>query len=89
MGEIRTEYSGLFLGVDRRVFVSIPIRLSYKSCKTLTNVIFLIDNGAPTSTLRSDTLERLFANCPQIENTFQSFYMVNILNLRIKAIRSS
>ncbi len=39
-----------------RVFVNLPVRLKYKNCPDFINVIFLVNTGAPKTTITKETI---------------------------------
>jgi hypothetical protein len=63
--------------------VSMPVRFAHKSCPTLINVIFKVDTGAPSSSLTTEVLNKLYENCPNIEQTFLDTYPVIIAGHKI------
>lgn len=50
-----------------------PVRFAHKSCPT-----FKVDTGTSSSSLTTETLNKLYENCPKIEQTFLDSYPVTI-----------
>ena len=65
-----------------------PVKLQHDKCPIAINVIFKVDTGSPITTLTEEAIERLYSNCPRIENTRKIFYRSRIAGRLIEIYNS-